>query len=156
MKCKFCGKKFIPHPQANGVQKFCSRKCCKFSYRAVFKSRRCQLCGHWFKPKMNKSKFCSKRCSRRFQHKEFWITRKLKCVIYKGGRCKVCGYNKCIAALDFHHRNPKLKQNKNLTNRSFSLKRNWKDLKQELDKCDLLCSNCHREIHSNDIERWKR
>lgn len=72
--------------------------------------------------------------------------RKLKqlCVTYKGGECSKCGYNKCIGALDFHHLNPDEKDFSigHLKNYSFSDK-----IKKELDKCVLLCSNCHREKH---------
>ena len=63
---------------------------------------------------------------------------------YKGGQCIKCGYSKCSAALEFHHRDPKSK--------SFSISdkrcNNFADLKKEADKCDLLCSNCHKEFHS--------
>lgn len=65
-------------------------------------------------------------------------------VEYKGGKCERCGYSKCVSALDFHHKDPSQKD--------FALSRNghtrsWKLLKEEADKCELVCSNCHREIH---------
>jgi DNA-binding protein Fis len=65
-------------------------------------------------------------------------------VEYKGGKCEKCGYNKCVAAMDFHHKDPKEKD--------FGLSGNgntqsWKKLKKEADKCLLLCANCHRELH---------
>jgi hypothetical protein len=67
---------------------------------------------------------------------------KQKAVDYLGGECAKCGYNKCIAALDFHHINPKEKD------KNYSiLKKNFDKLKPELDKCILLCANCHREEH---------
>lgn len=56
--------------------------------------------------------------------------------------CAVCGYDKCNAALDFHHVNPEDKK--------FQLtidKMSKKDLADEFNKCILLCANCHREIH---------
>ena len=64
-------------------------------------------------------------------------------VEYLGGKCMKCGYNKCIWALDFHHRDPKEKEfgigaYNNLA---------WFKIMTELDKCDLLCANCHRELH---------
>jgi hypothetical protein len=70
---------------------------------------------------------------------------KLDAIAYKGGKCVKCGYNKCVAALEFHHINPALKE--------FGMGQNgatksWATIKQELDKCILLCANCHREIHS--------
>jgi len=74
--------------------------------------------------------------------------RKLKqqCVEYMGGSCVKCSYNKCNAALQFHHLDPSKKDfsiSKLRTN-SFNDK-----IKNELDKCILVCSNCHFEIHSN-------
>ena len=66
-------------------------------------------------------------------------------VDYKGGACIKCGYNKCLAALEFHHLDPTQKDfaigkkcNTNLTD----------SVKAELDKCVLLCANCHREEHN--------
>jgi hypothetical protein len=74
---------------------------------------------------------------------------KLKSVEYKGGKCEICGYNKCVEALHFHHLNPSEKHfglsNKGLT-------RSWDKIKPEIDKCMLVCSNCHSEIHSNLID----
>ncbi|CAN5647456.1 hypothetical protein BH20ACI4_BH20ACI4_35300 [soil metagenome] len=67
---------------------------------------------------------------------------KLKAVEYKGGKCSNCGYNKCVGALDFHHLNP---QKKDFTISGNSGK--WENLKIELDKCILLCKNCHAELH---------
>lgn len=68
-------------------------------------------------------------------------------VEYKGGKCQKCGYNKCEGALQFHHRNPNEKDftlsQVNLNDTDFSIDK----LKQEVDKCDLLCANCHFEEH---------
>lgn len=69
---------------------------------------------------------------------------KLRCVEHKGGKCEFCGYKKCIAALEFHHIDPSEKE--------FLIarapKKGFSDIvKLELDKCLLLCSNCHREEH---------
>lgn len=30
-------------------------------------------------------------------------------ILYKGGRCEICGYDKCVGALEFHHKNPQEK-----------------------------------------------
>jgi len=64
-------------------------------------------------------------------------------VEYKGGKCIKCGYNKCLAALEFHHINPNTKD-KDYFNSRGGLS---ESLKSELDKCVLLCANCHREEH---------
>ena len=60
-----------------------------------------------------------------------------------GGKCQRCGYNKCMRALEFHHKNP-LEKDFGI---SKILTKNIEVLKQEVDKCDLLCSNCHAEVH---------
>lgn len=69
---------------------------------------------------------------------------KQKCIEYKGGKCETCGYSTCIAALEFHHKDPYKKDfgisRARLT--SFT-----EVIKQELDKCVMLCANCHREEH---------
>lgn len=67
--------------------------------------------------------------------------RKIKAIEFKGGKCKNCGYNKCLGVMHFHHRNPSKKE--------FQISRkdvSWNLIKKELDKCDLLCANCHNEL----------
>ena len=73
---------------------------------------------------------------------------KKKLVDYKGGKCEICGYDKCINALDFHHLNPNEKDFciSNYMVLSFD------KLKKEVDKCILVCANCHREIHAKENE----
>ncbi len=63
---------------------------------------------------------------------------------YKGGKCAICGYKKCSRALGFHHIDPK-KKDFGLSSRG--LTRSWEKVKLELDKCILLCANCHMEVH---------
>lgn len=72
---------------------------------------------------------------------------KRQAVDYKGGKCEICGYNKCIAALEFHHKNPSEKDF-TISHRS----RSFASMKKELDKCMLVCCRCHREIHSNQMD----
>lgn len=74
-------------------------------------------------------------------------TRKIKnaAVNYKGGKCENCGYDKYIGALEFHHLDPTKKD----FNISHYASKNFEKIKNELDKCKLLCSNCHREVHGN-------
>lgn len=69
--------------------------------------------------------------------------KKIELVEYKGGKCEKCGYSKCIDALDFHHVDPNEKDF-TIGGKSWSFDR----LKNEVDKCILVCANCHREIHS--------
>ena len=71
-------------------------------------------------------------------------TTKKKAVEYKGGQCAVCGYNKCIQALQFHHLDPK---EKDVTISSVGTWA-WHRVAAELDKCVLLCCRCHTEVHA--------
>ena len=64
---------------------------------------------------------------------------------YKGGQCQRCGYNRCIEALEFHHDNS---SGKDFSISEKGYTRSWSKVKEELDKCILLCANCHREIHA--------
>ncbi len=63
---------------------------------------------------------------------------------YAGGKCAVCGYAKCSRALSFHHLDPK---KKDFGVAAKGLTRSWEKIKNEIDKCILLCANCHMEIH---------
>lgn len=74
---------------------------------------------------------------------ERWIQRKKDAITYKGGKCIHCGYSKNYAALEFHHRDP---HEKDCDWNKLRLKK-WSSIVAELDKCDLLCANCHKEFH---------
>ena len=67
---------------------------------------------------------------------------------YKDGKCSKCGYNKCSRALEFHHTDPNIKD----FGISKILTRSIASLKEEVDKCILLCSNCHAEEHQRLYE----
>ena len=67
---------------------------------------------------------------------------KMKLVDYKGGKCQLCDYNKSLNALHFHHLNSNEKDF-SISGKSLSFDK----LKSEVDKCILVCSNCHSEIH---------
>jgi predicted HNH restriction endonuclease len=73
---------------------------------------------------------------------------KQKAIDYKGGCCQICNYDKYNGALEFHHKDPSIKD--------FSLGHakmySFEKVKSELDKCLLVCANCHREIHGRLIE----
>lgn len=99
------------------------------------------------------TKYCSEKCrlivsNSKFQNYKEQLKRgferKLQAVNEKGGCCSVCGYNRNLAALCFHHLRDKLF---NLDFRGFS-NRKEKAILEELDKCILLCHNCHHEIHN--------
>jgi hypothetical protein len=61
------------------------------------------------------------------------------------GVCSKCGYNKCIQALEFHHPN---KKNFGISEKGMT--RSWNILQKELDETELVCANCHKEIHAGE------
>ena len=60
-----------------------------------------------------------------------------------GGKCNNCGYDKCFAALDFHHTNP---DDKSFNISGNGMSRGISKMREEAKKCILLCANCHREL----------
>ncbi len=75
-------------------------------------------------------------------------TIKIKAVEYKGGCCEKCGYNKSLAALEFHHLDAN-KKDFAISTKGYT--QSWNKVQEELDKCILVCANCHREIHDELI-----
>ena len=73
-----------------------------------------------------------------------WRKIKQKAIEYKGGRCESCGYSAHPAALQFHHVNP---TEKDYVWTKLRL-RTWSSITTELDRCQLLCANCHSIVHS--------
>ena len=71
-----------------------------------------------------------------------WL--KKKAVEYKGGCCSVCGYSKSVSALHFHHLEP---NEKDFGLSANGVTRSWERVRKELDKCILICANCHAELH---------
>jgi hypothetical protein len=69
---------------------------------------------------------------------------KEKAVAYKGGKCQRCGFVGPVVCYDFHHRDRATK--------TWSIavirRRNWDSVVKELEKCDLLCANCHRIVEA--------
>lgn len=63
-----------------------------------------------------------------------------------GCRCSICGYNRCIAALEFHHKADDKDRSLKESLQHFSKQKAFKEAK----KCIILCSNCHREVHHKD------
>ena len=73
------------------------------------------------------------------------VERKIEAVKHMGGKCIVCGYDRCDKSFDFHHLNP---SKKDFELCDFWVRKNWEEILAELDKCILMCSNCHREYHA--------
>jgi transposase len=60
-----------------------------------------------------------------------------------GGRCMICGYDRCLSALHFHHLDPEEKQFGLAQN---GVSRSLERSRKEAEKCVLLCANCHAEV----------
>jgi|TARA_B100001094_G_C18185230_1_gene803377 hypothetical protein len=76
-----------------------------------------------------------------------WTAKKLDFINeFKKDGCVICGYKKCLAALDFHHIDPSQKTS--------SVRRlsNFKHIEKEIKKCVVLCANCHREVHAGEAK----
>ena len=118
----------------------------------------CTTCGNELQGRQRK--YCSKKCHNingnlRYQlygnQQRRGIEKKIKAVLDKGGKCSKCNYDKNLSSLSFHHLHDK---DFNLDIRRFS---NTKDsiLEAELQKCILLCMNCHNEEHNPEYFNWK-
>ncbi len=113
----------------------------------------CEICNNKFETKSATRIYCHK-CSgessrynystRKHQKTILRRSMKLQAIKLLGGKCCICGYSKCIDALEFHHEDPTIKEFKLGSGNTMS----WKEYKQEALKCMLVCSNCHKEIHS--------
>lgn len=118
--------------------------------------RKCSTCGYrkplsdFYKKHTTSEKELRKhecKACHNIRSKERLQTLKQKAVVFKGGKCCLCGYSKSIAALDFHHLIPGSKVFK-ISGKSVS----FETLIPELNKCILVCSNCHRELHAGLID----
>ena len=74
---------------------------------------------------------------------------KAKCIKEKGGKCIVCGFDKFLSALDFHHKD----SNSKTDNVAHLFTRNlaFETILKEIEKCVVVCANCHRGLHSNEL-----
>lgn len=162
--CKLCNE-VIPYKViVDGKDICCSKrlyciKCNPIGVRAIWRGKKttpktikgkrtlvktkftCNSCGIEYNHK-TRNKICSKCRSKKIRNEH-----KKQAVIYLGGKCGLCNYNKCISVLSFHHKDP--------TTKAFTLSWNWSKpweiLKKELDKCQLVCANCHGEIEAGLI-----
>jgi len=141
-KCNQCQKDFPNRVYINGKcrnlqnRKFCV-ECSPFG-------------SHNTKPTLETTVTIEEKTARRKAKQVEYTTRRRQKVMkmaidYKGGKCIVCGYNKCTWALEFHHIDPKEKEF-SISDKGYT--RSWDKVKIELDKCVLLCANCHREVEA--------
>lgn len=122
--------------------------------------KQCEICGETFETKKYgaKRKYCFN-CSPHYENgdnhgRAMTITSirkaiKIQLVKYKGGKCERCGYDKCMNALQFHHPNQNEKDF-NISNYTCSKYLDLDKIYKEVDKCILLCANCHAEEHEKN------
>jgi predicted nucleic acid-binding Zn ribbon protein len=123
-------------------------------YNAVMTNNsNCIVCG---KPLAGKqTKFCSPSCKNRDlqsyeAQKRRGFARKLNLIKTAGGHCTICGYHRNLAALVFHHTDS-IEKDFKLDMRSLS-NRKLEPVLREIDKCILVCANCHAELHNPHLE----
>jgi transcriptional regulator with XRE-family HTH domain len=77
------------------------------------------------------------------------IANKKAAIEYLGGKCIKCGYSQNLSAIDFHHRDSSEKEA--LISALLARYGDIDPIKQELDKCVVMCSNCHRALHHPEM-----
>jgi transposase len=127
--CKFCGQPL------SGSQRFYCSKICKVKYFT-------QNTKKYFKGSNDEEISYH---ADRGRKKKFILLEELGC------KCEVCGYNKNLAALCFHHRDEHTKSY-GLDSRMFA-SHSMESLRNEISKCQILCHNCHMELHHPDWDR---
>ena len=118
---------------------------------------KCKICRNKAESIRQKNPIVKERRKKRYQERGekykllLNVQNKLRCfekkkelIKYKGGKCERCGFRGHENCFDFHHIDP--------TEKDFTIKsskgHNLEKLKKEVDKCQLLCANCHREVHA--------
>lgn len=108
---------------------------------------KCKECGE-IKPiteyyiSNNKILHTCKNCTRKKQREKYHKKQEELNNYKKQLSCKKCGENR-FYLLDFHHINPKEKEYSISSNPNAS----FQTIQKEIEKCIVLCSNCHREFH---------
>lgn len=116
--------------------------------------KNCLTCGVMFTPARAWQKYCGIKCqhnapSKKERTKAFQQTRRdlLNQIKVERG-CARCGYNEHSAALDFNH-----VYGEKLLAIGQDPKAAWQKLLDEINKCEVLCANCHR-IHTFENRHW--
>lgn len=146
-RCLQCSKDFsrpanLSQDRWLNRTKFCSKECAwKNRARPTSPIRDCTMCGRPVRTR-GRCGSCNTKI-RRYRTKKAAIN-------LLGGKCVRCGYNKNFVALEFHHPNSDKDFNiGSATNKS------WESIKDEILKCELICSNCHRIEHCSYDSKWE-
>jgi len=158
--CKKCNTEFPNRLIIDGFVKIlCKRKYCltcspfgKYNSRQLTdnptkeqKKSFCKLCNREYlydRTKGHRGTQCNSCSVRKSQRKK-----KQNFVNHFGGKCSKCGYDRCVNALEFHHNGDVDKED---SPSNVIMHWSWDRALDELSKCILVCSNCHREIHHNE------
>lgn len=162
--CKNCGTasviSYVKYHKHKNPPSFCNKKCSQAYQQKIYaeqriKGKRCSRCNKVKPSKEFKratglitssgklGSYCYQ-CRTEYRI-EYTKKVKLKAVNYLGSKCQRCHtmlQDLHPACFDFHHRE---QHNKEF---NISTGKSWSKVIKELDKCDLLCANCHRIIHS--------
>ena len=109
-------------------------------------STHCSICDSEIKSNKRNRATCAS-CRTRIRR----LKNKIKAVNLLGGKCVRCGFDEHLACMEFHHKN----QSEKLFEVGRFINKSWDSIREEIKKCELLCSNCHRIEHSSryDDER---
>ena len=106
----------------------------------------CEICNSKFETKTSTRIYCyncsgesTRSDNKTRKHQKTILRRNMKIQAIKllGDKCSICGYNKCVDALEFHHEDPKQKEFKLGSGNTMS----WKEYKAEALKCKLVWDN---------------
>lgn len=141
-KCSKCSQQYPYRLEIDGkLRSLSSRRLCleckPFTPRKESKERLCRVCGvKYTGGHRSYAERCPK-CVMFVKRREI----KQRAIDLLGGKCSKCGYSKCHGAMHFHHINRKEKEIQ------ISITTSWSRIEKELEKCILLCANCHAELH---------
>lgn len=114
-----------------------------------FTDKTCLACQNIYTPTGSKQKICSV-CSSSYwrardtkQARERIRKQKQRAIEYLGDICNSCGCMYHPSQYEFHHLDPSIKEK----DPASACQMSWENFKKELDKCELLCANCHRLKH---------
>jgi predicted nucleic acid-binding Zn ribbon protein len=119
-------------------------------------SKHCEVCSKEYTPYNKQQKYCSRQCQNKSKMKKYNVEafrlkrRNMINNIKLEVGCSICGYNEHPAALHFDHIDPSLKS----FTISQDVKKKWEDIINEINKCRVLCANCHA-IHTHKENHYR-
>ena len=158
--CAFCKKDYVSKISS---QRYCSQQCREYFWFQkrngrppiqFLKEIECRYCKKYFKRTRIQTIYCSKECHQKYINTTIRRDKKLAAISMMGGACSRCGYSRCLKALEFHHLDRKTKK---YNMAKMFVHRGMEEIKEELKKCILVCSNCHKEIEyelSKNSKQW--